>query len=66
MSCSFHDRAVRTLGAASLNAGFASLLGTFQLLENAIVAAESLRLRLPNQPLLIDRVLQDASDLRGT
>lgn len=63
--CSFHERAGRALGTSSPDSSFPSLLSSFQLLENAVVAAESLRARLPNQPALVNRMLEDASGCSG-
>lgn len=48
-----------------MDASFPNLLSSFQLLENAVVAAESLAARLPNQPMLIGRLLETASGTAG-
>lgn len=42
------------------------LLGSFQLLEASVVAAESLSLRLPGQLRLVQRLLQNASNLASS
>lgn len=56
----YQQASFNLLNSSDPSARFLDLLGSFQLLETAVVAAESLSLRLPNQHDLIGRMLQDA------
>lgn len=60
--CRFREHAAgRLQSGAALQAWLPPLLGAFQQLEGLVVAAESLRLRLPESPALVTRLLLAAT-----